>query len=119
MSVYAIQHQVTLESIDCCKCGVTFAFPSSLMRRLRASGESFFCPTGHSQHFTESEAERLRAMLDEANRSKTKLADDYAQLQRVNRRLVRRISAGVCPCCNRTFTNLARHMAAKHKGMTS
>ena len=23
--------------------------------------------------------------------------------------------AGTCPCCNRTFTNLARHMASKHK----
>jgi hypothetical protein len=23
---------------------------------------------------------------------------------------------GVCPCCNRTFQQLARHMKAKHPG---
>ena len=25
-----------------------------------------------------------------------------------------RIAGGACPCCNRTFQNLARHMATKH-----
>jgi hypothetical protein len=24
------------------------------------------------------------------------------------------VANGVCPCCNRTFQNLARHMAGKH-----
>ena len=30
------------------------------------------------------------------------------------RRIEKRIHAGVCPCCNRSFPNLQRHMAAKH-----
>ena len=25
------------------------------------------------------------------------------------------VSGGACPCCNRSFENLARHMATKHK----
>lgn len=25
-----------------------------------------------------------------------------------------RIGAGICPCCNRTFSQLARHMQSKH-----
>lgn len=25
-----------------------------------------------------------------------------------------RIANGVCPCCDRSFTNLQRHMASKH-----
>lgn len=29
-------------------------------------------------------------------------------------RLKNRAAAGVCPCCNRTFHQLVRHMAAKH-----
>lgn len=29
-------------------------------------------------------------------------------------RLKNRAKAGVCPCCNRTFQNLARHMASQH-----
>jgi hypothetical protein len=34
-------------------------------------------------------------------------------------RLKNRAAAGVCPCCNRTFAQLARHMATKHKGFTA
>jgi len=30
------------------------------------------------------------------------------------KRVKRRINGGVCTCCNRTFTNLARHMKTKH-----
>ncbi len=26
----------------------------------------------------------------------------------------KRAANGVCPCCNRTFSDLARHMKAKH-----
>jgi hypothetical protein len=29
-------------------------------------------------------------------------------------KLKKRASAGVCPCCNRTFSNMARHMAHQH-----
>lgn len=29
-------------------------------------------------------------------------------------RIKNRVKNGVCPCCNRTFENLARHMQAKH-----
>tara|TARA_Y100000310_G_scaffold338946_1_gene430083 strand:- start:1163 stop:1354 length:192 start_codon:yes stop_codon:yes gene_type:complete len=29
-------------------------------------------------------------------------------------KLKNRAKAGVCPCCNRTFQNLSRHMETKH-----
>lgn len=29
-------------------------------------------------------------------------------------KLKKRAANGVCPCCNRTFVDLARHMAGKH-----
>ena len=29
-------------------------------------------------------------------------------------RVKRRVGNGVCPCCNRTFKNLADHMTTKH-----
>jgi DNA repair exonuclease SbcCD ATPase subunit len=32
----------------------------------------------------------------------------------VTTRIKNRASNGVCPCCNRTFQNLARHMHTKH-----
>ena len=33
-------------------------------------------------------------------------------------RIKNRIAAGVCPCCNRTFQNLAKHMAGQHPDFT-
>jgi hypothetical protein len=29
-------------------------------------------------------------------------------------RIKKRVAAGVCPCCNRSFKDLARHMAGQH-----
>jgi hypothetical protein len=120
---YAVQHQIMLSTVNCCSCGIVFAMPDSLMRKLKENGDWLFCPNGHRQHFCETEADRLRKMLEQANRSKTTLTDDYAKLvkrtnglEREKKRLMSRVSAGVCPCCNRTFANLARHMASQHKG---
>lgn len=119
MSSYAIQHSLTLVTLDCCNCGVTFAFPQTLRDRLKANGEFFYCPLGHSQHFTRTEAQRLRELLEQANRRNTELVDEVARAQRETKRIEKRIHAGVCPCCNRTFQNLARHMATKHKEVRS
>lgn len=40
-----------------------------------------------------------------------------AGFQKAERKLAthkKRASAGVCPCCNRTVSQMARHMQAKH-----
>lgn len=103
--------------------------PTALMKALRAdSKRSFFCPNGHSQHYTESEADRLRRERDrlkqqiaqeqdvarqwreEAEREKARAAG----YKGVATKMRNRVAKGVCPCCNRTFLDLARHMATKH-----
>ncbi|MBN3756051.1 hypothetical protein G3N95_24125 [Paraburkholderia sp. Tr-20389] len=112
---YAIQHQIALSTITCCSCGVVFAMPDQLKNQLRQSGDWFFCPNGHRQHFAQTEADRLRALLEQANRRNTDLVDEVARVQREKKRIERRVNAGVCPCCNRTFVNLARHMVSKHQ----
>lgn len=115
MSQHAIHREITLDTITCCRCDVIFAMPSTLVARLNRDGGSFYCPHGHGQHFTQTEVDRLRGMLEQANRRNTELVDEVARVQREKKRIERRVSAGVCPCCNRTFQNLARHMAAKHR----
>jgi hypothetical protein len=116
MNATTIRQAVTLTSVTCCSCSVLFAMPEVLRARLQRDGGSFYCPNGHAQHFTQSETTRLRAKLDEAMRTNTQLAADLAAEQRERARITKRVSAGVCPCCNRSFANLARHMASKHKG---
>ncbi len=57
-----------------------------------------------------------------AERARVVHARDDAEHQRkrvnalrgVVTRTKKRIANGTCPCCTRTFTNLARHIAAKH-----
>lgn len=112
-----------LEVTDCCVCGVTFAVPSRLIANKREHGTGgLHCPNGHSLGWHKSEAQKLREELAaETRRKDAALARaneaDQARVkvERKLKRQTKRINAGVCPCCNRTFQNLARHMASKHK----
>lgn len=94
----------------CCTCGVPFAITISLLRVLKQTHRLFYCPNGHSQSYTaQTEAELLRRELAEKQR-------ELEQTQREKKRIEGRVSRGVCPCCNRTFQDLQRHIASKHKG---
>jgi hypothetical protein len=116
-------------SNDWCKCyacGVWFA--SSVISLRRQDGKSFYCPNGHSQHYTETAEARLRAELEGVKRDRDYYQKQYrtkseeakwarADAKRkgtVLRKTKERIKNGVCPCCNRSFENLRRHMETKH-----
>jgi hypothetical protein len=97
--------------------------------------QTFYCPAGHSLHYGDNEADRLRRELaDEKARSRSiassrdyafsELRETEAKLTQKKRLYTRtrneltkvktRVAAGVCPDCNRSFQNVARHMATKH-----
>jgi hypothetical protein len=125
----------SLVVVDCAVCGITYAIPESLRRSAlkyhgdRPNGWKLCCPLGHEWWYvgkTEKEqlqekidwqrsrAGRLASQLDqtEASRRAQKAATTRARRQRDHDRT--RVQAGVCPCCNRSFKNLARHMAGQH-----
>lgn len=112
---------VTLQETECCVCGVTFAFPQKLHKELMITGKAFYCPNGHSQVYTELETDRLRKLLD-AERERRRqvelqLTSAQDQLQATKRELQhhkKRVGNGVCPCCNRSFVQLQRHMKTRH-----
>lgn len=132
---WTLDSLVTLETLDCCNCGVTFAMPARLLRKFREEGGTFYCPTGHAQLFATSEVEKLKKQLAE---EKKKLAAEkkyneeawaYADQVRDERdqakaslratraahtRTKKRLAGGVCPCCNRHFPQLRAHMTDKH-----
>lgn len=113
----------TLYLETCPTCHVLHGIPLSLRQRaLDNPGKSVYCPNGHSWYFTgKSEADRLREQL---NAVRSDANHQRERRQRLERRLIaakgqqtrlrRRIAAGVCPCCKRTFQDLARHMAGQH-----
>jgi hypothetical protein len=114
----------------CCTCGVMFAMPEVLRKEALADhSRSFYCPNGHGQHFLgktdeqklkellEREKENMRWMRDHAARvaAERDQAKAQARAQKgANTRLKKRIAAGVCPCCKRSFRDLARHMHGQH-----
>lgn len=113
-----------LESITCASCGVEFAMPRHLLNTRRDGAGQVFCPSGHTNHWAETKAQRLQRELDAKN---TEL--ERARVARVDAECVRdralaradkaertlkRTKNGVCPCCKRSFTALRRHMATKH-----
>lgn len=123
----------------CCRadCRATFAMSDEqhAIAMERREDFKFYCPNGHGQWYVsgETEAEKLRR---ERDRAVQQLAEwqDYERearerAERAERRvaaakgqvtkLKKRASHGVCPCCSRTFADLARHMAGKHPGFVA
>lgn len=116
----------------CCNCGVIFGMANEIYRvaKQRREKSSFYCPNGHQQHYAtgETEADKLRRERDRLKQDRAYWEDSNKRLQdaldRASRsasaykgqvtRIKKRVSHGVCPCCNRTFDNLGRHMASKH-----
>lgn len=112
------------QDIDCYLCGVPFALTERLYSQRLDDGANFYCPNGHQQHFTESTRDKLRKAEERLaeERRRTKAARDLLEHEERSHAATRghltrhkkRVSAGVCPCCNRTFQQLARHMKTKH-----
>lgn len=104
----------------CCYkgCGVMWAFTEGYYREVRRSHANWYCPNGHSQHYTaDSDAEKLRKAEAREVALKDQLSAAIRDAERVRVALLRdrqRFANGVCPCCNRSFENVRRHMATKH-----
>lgn len=120
----ALKFQAELVTEECCNCHTLFAMSKDLRDRLLGEdrGKYFYCPQGHSQHYTgESEAQKLKRQLADANQRNSDLASRVmsanvakGKAEAKAKRLLKRVRAGVCPHCNRTFTQLARHIECKH-----
>lgn len=120
-----------LVTVDCCHagCHVTFAMPETWHAHFKNTHNYFYCPAGHPQHFVaETGEEMLRkklaqlqtniehkeAAINSYRLENNRLVHQRRGLKGALKRIRTRVHAGVCPDCNRTFLNLARHMACKH-----
>ncbi|NIA70747.1 hypothetical protein HBA54_19285 [Pelagibius litoralis] len=111
--------------LACGTCGVHFAMPLVQYETHRKEGGYHTCPNGHSRGWSDRNCETA---VDKIRRERDRLQQRQAQLQdqiEGERRrtaaakgqvtkLKNRAAAGVCPCCNRSFVNLQRHMKTKH-----
>lgn len=119
---------VNYVTTHCGVCRVRFALESGHFHSLKEDGDWFWCPNGHKIHYTTSENDRLKEQLKQKDRvikSKSETIDIQRRENERERRshaatkgkltkTRKRVSKGICPCCNRSFVNLARHMTNKH-----
>lgn len=122
------------DTVICYKCKEPFGIEESTRQVLLRTHQNFYCPHGHVQHYLEGESEetKLRRERDRLKQSiayeqdRVRRAQEEAEHQRRRAngykghatRITRRAKAGVCPCCNRHFVQLERHMATKHPTFT-
>jgi len=110
--------------ITSCWCGIRLAIPQDLYNEAKRIEKSIYCPLGHTfiySNTTAKENVRLRRELDDAYTRLTHTRDERDFERRrviaykgVIGKTKKRIAAGVCPCCTRTFQNLAKHMSTQH-----
>lgn len=114
---------------DCCSCGMTFGVPADFDKRRVDDKQTFYCPAGHPQSYTgKTEEKKLRERAEQlerelANRDR-QLANKDEDLRATRASLIatkgvltkakKRIANGVCPCCQRSFANVERHMSSQH-----
>lgn len=119
-----------LKIINCANCGMVFGITQEFQDRRRKDHEGFSCPSGHSNVYNgENDEEKLRRENQRLVQNRAFLEDQIRErdvkikherkraiaFRGHAKRIKNRVAAGVCPCCNRTFSNVAKHMATKHK----
>ena len=117
----------TLVIVERAECHMDFGITPAFQRARRADHKTFYCPNQHSNYYPQrSPEEQLRSQLKRSQAAETHLRDQLQSTEYSRRaekaaktRLKNRIAAGQCPCCRRTFQNVARHMAGQHPDFSS
>lgn len=108
--------------LECGGCGIPFFVPTKWNRAKVENHGSFHCPNGCNRVYTgKTKAEKLAEELEqekqrrikEGQELQDKWLDALGEKTKLEKKL-KRVSNGVCPCCNRTFQNLHQHMKKQH-----
>lgn len=96
---------------------------------------SLYCPNGHGWHYPKGDSQTT-ILRRERDRARQALAerDDTIEQEREWRKqsersasaykgqvtkIKKRVGKGVCPCCNRQFQNVHKHMESQHPEYSS
>jgi hypothetical protein len=124
--------EITMVDQECWVCGLPFGMPTHYRDEARSKSHTIYCPRGCKLSLGESEAAKLRQQLENrdreleyqekatkrANQRVTKERRSHAATKGLLTKTKKRVSNGVCPCCKRSFQQLARHMKGQHPEYT-
>lgn len=121
---------ITVVEVTCAECGCDFGMQDNFRAMRIEDGKTFYCPAGHNNYYPKRENElkalrqrneNLNKRLGWAEQSERQAREEAERVKREKSAIKgqltktrKRIANGVCPCCNRTFVNIARHMDSKH-----
>lgn len=112
--------QKDYETVECGAqgCDQHFAMSRHFYDETQRKGSTWYCPRGHPRVWKgDTTEEQLRKAKARERHLEDQLGAAEADSEATRQRLIRdrhRFAHGVCPCCNRSFTALARHMKTKH-----
>lgn len=99
-------------------CGVPFALSEEFAAARRRDRRTWWCPNGHPRWYPgKTDAQKARDAQARARHLEDQLQAAENETEEARRQLLRersRFARGVCPCCNRSFSNVRRHMADQH-----
>lgn len=121
--------------IKCYKCATHIWLETSVDKALQESHQNFYCLWGHRQAFSHDRG--IQGELDAMRRDRDRLVQNEARLveeaaaaaaerkaahnkrsalayKGVATKIKKRVAGGACPCCNRHFRELERHMTTQH-----
>jgi hypothetical protein len=108
---------------ECRTCGCVSTCPEVVNEQLSKVGGYRSCPNGHQWGWNKeaSEDEKIRRERDRLKQETARLEEEIGltrvraeKAEATTKRLKKRSSAGTCPCCSRTFANMAEHMKHQH-----
>lgn len=116
--------ELEFTAVTCGECAAVFAVPEAVERSWRRSGQTWYCPSGHPRVFSDTLQKKIDALERDKAALVSRLDAERCQRQQAEKaltsergkvtKLKKRVAAGVCPCCNRSFQNLRKHMVSKH-----
>jgi hypothetical protein len=117
----------TLVAMQCGTCSIWHALPKMMYDTCIEEGGYWHCPIGHSRGYAEGRKDReaVRRERDLLRQQTARLEDELREAKAETDKaktetlaVKRRATAGICPCCNRTFVNVQQHMKTKHPNVT-
>ena len=111
-------HRYVVDQCGC--CGILYVVPEKVHEHHADHGGYSSCSNGHQWGWSEGRLQRdaLRQERDRLKQENARLEDERVAAVReaheIKKKYLKRAAAGVCPCCNRTFLDLQRHMKTKH-----
>lgn len=117
---YALTKTIEFADLTCGGCGIIFYVPQDWKDQKWEKKNDIWCPNGCAR-FTipgkDTDAAKLESAkreLEWERRKNEQLKNSERSLKGQIAKFKKRTGNGVCPCCKRTFKQLARHMKCKH-----